>query len=63
MTDKQILIELANIKKQLNEVTQKMDAYFNSKHEDNKATIDYIAMMTDTELPDGTIEEDDIGAQ
>ena len=40
MTDKQILIELANIKKQVNELSQKIDSYFNNRCDDNKTEIE-----------------------
>ena len=61
--DRETVKAINDLSKKINEMSEKIDAYFNSKHEDNKATIDYIAMMTDTELPDGTTEEDGINAQ
>ena len=54
--------ELADVKNQVNELTQKMDAFFNAKHEDNKANIDYIAMMTDVDIPTEDKEDGDLDA-
>lgn len=50
--DEKVLREFKILRDQINELSQKMDAYFTDKDTTNEANIEYVAMMTDVELPE-----------
>lgn len=58
MTDQQIYKELAVIKDRLNDVEKRISNYFDDKHEQNKADIDYVAIMTDVDIPSKEVTND-----
>lgn len=53
----EVLREFKILRDQINDLNRKMDAYFTDKDLTNEANIEYVAMMTDVELPD---PEDDL---
>lgn len=48
---KDVAVAINNVNKRLNEISQQLDAYFNQKHEENKANIDYLSMMANIDIP------------
>lgn len=48
---KDVAVAINNVNKRLNEISQQLDLYFNQKHEENKANIDYLSMMVDIDIP------------
>lgn len=57
--DEKVLREFKILRDQINEMNRKMDAYFNDKHTTNEANIEYVAMMTDVDLPEEEREVDE----
>lgn len=49
--DKDVAMAINDVNKRLNEISQQLDLYFNQKHEENKANIDYLSMMVDIDIP------------
>ena len=49
--DKDIAMAINDVNKRLNEISQQLDLYFNQKHKENKANIDYLSMMVDIDIP------------
>lgn len=54
----QILQAINAVSKQVNDLGRRLDDCFNALHETNAGNIDYLAMMSDIDIPseDGTIE-------
>lgn len=48
---KDVAVAINNVNKRLNEISQQLDVYFNQKHEENKANIDYLSMMANIDIP------------
>lgn len=60
MTDLEILQAIAAVSQKVNDLAERIDTGLRCAHEDNAANIDYIAMMSDVELPEkegGAINE------
>lgn len=64
VTNTQIFQAINAVSKRVEEVNGRLDQVFRMLHDDNVANIDYLAMMTDTDLPSEdsdtpTIEEEE----
>lgn len=51
VTTTQIMQAINAVSKRLEEVNGRLDEVFRMLHNDNAANIDYLAMMTDNDLP------------
>ena len=51
MTTTQILQTINALSQRVEEINKKLDDVFRALHSDNAANIDYLAMMTDNDLP------------
>lgn len=58
--DAKYMKAIADCNKRCNAVEQKLDAFFSTLHEANKADIAYVAMMTDVELD---VDDEDEGGE
>lgn len=57
--DKSVTKAIADLSKRMNELQRTLETYVNMKNASNKSDIDYIAMMSDIELP-AKLEEVDV---
>ena len=55
--DEKVLREFKILRDQINEMNRKFDAYFGDKTLTNEANIEYVAMMTDVDLPEDESKE------
>lgn len=54
--EEKVLKEFKILRDQINDLSRRMDEYFSDKDLTNEANIEYVAMMTDVDLPEQETE-------
>lgn len=57
MMDKDTAKAINNLSNKVNEVSERLNNLINLLTEKNKADIDYLAMMTDVDIPEKSVRE------